>query len=165
MHYDYIGLSKVSERIYLGAAKEAIQESLLQEHGVTAVANLTAEYFGCDMDKFKYLQLDQDDTVEIPFEKIAKFLAWMDEREAAQDTVLIHCHMGISRTPAFLIAWWMHRSGATSNSDLRALWSEHEDIIGGIRPIIQPHNALKRSILAFFGYTYEWPVEKKAIFW
>lgn len=153
----YIALSQVAPRIYLGAAREASNEELLREHGITAVANLTPEYFGCDVDKFKYLQLNHEDCVDIPPEKLKKFIDWMDARDAAGDTVLIHCHMGISRTPAFLIAWWMHKAGAHKDTDLRAMWTKFEDLIGRVRPFIMPHGALKRSIMKYFGYTYTWP--------
>jgi hypothetical protein len=162
---EYIALSRVSDRLYLGAEKEARNAALLTTYGITAVANLTDEYFDCDMDRFKYLQLNQLDTVDIPAAKIKQFIDWMDAREKDGDTILVHCHMGISRTPALVIAWWMHKHNANKDSDLKGMWSKFEDKIGAVRSFIRPHHNLKKSILAYFGYEYVWPVDKPAIKW
>jgi predicted protein tyrosine phosphatase len=161
----YIGLCRAAEQIYMGAAREAIDTALLRAVGITAIANLTPEDFGSSREVFKYLQLDQDDTVDIPPAKIKQFLDWMDARMCDGDHVLVHCHMGISRTPSLIIAWLMHHQGACKDDDLKAMWNKFEDQLGKARPIIQPHWRLKRSVLEYFGYEYAWPKESTPLNW
>lgn len=80
-----------------------------------------------------------------------QFLVQMDQWEAEGETVLVHCHAGISRISSFAIAWLMHKSGANRNSDLERMWDEAERRILKVRPIIMPHPTLKDVVLAYFA--------------
>jgi hypothetical protein len=153
-------ITKWSPTIYFGGYWGAVDEAALQERGVTAVCNLTGQEWwfardAADEDGYRergmaYLRLGQDDGDEVPRETIERFLAWMRERDRAGDVVYLHCQMGISRTPSFLICWLLDVVGADSTKDVKGLWSRFEDKIGRLRRIISPHAALKRSIIAHF---------------
>lgn len=144
--------SKLSERLYLAGAATAREHDKLREMGVTAVVNLTPEDFGCEAAGFKVLHLKIEDAAEMldPVATVGRYLAQMDAWHASGETVLIHCHAGISRTSTFAIAWLMHQRGAKSTSDLRGMWSRAEDEVGAARPIIMPHVLLKRAVLHYF---------------
>lgn len=139
---------KYNDRIYLGRCSDSRPE-VLKALGITAVANLTQDYFEVPPE-IKLLKLDQADGDYVSDSTLRTFLDWMDVTWAEGHTILIHCHAGISRTPSFLIAWFMHCSGCNRDSDLRREWSVYEDKIGKIRPVIQPHYKLKKSIISYF---------------
>lgn len=143
-------MNKVRDQIWIGGSADAEDTEALRNAGITCIANLTDEDFGCSRN-FDTLQLNQLDQRDIPHALLDKFFAWMDERIDRGEKVLIHCHAGISRTPSFLIAWHLHRTGCNSESDLLREWSTAEDFLARLRPIIQPHYALKRSIIRYFS--------------
>jgi predicted protein tyrosine phosphatase len=144
--------SRVSDRLYLAGAATAREHDKLRELGITAVVNLTPDDFGCAEAGFKVYKVSIDDAVALDARHVAQFIAKMEDWEASGETVLIHCHAGISRTSSFAIAWLMHKRGANPQSDLLTIWSQCEDIVGAARPIIMPHYLLKRAVLEHFGY-------------
>ena len=145
--------SRLTPTLYLSGMWSARQHDALKELGITAVVNLTPDDDGCEAAGFKVLRIGIDDAAEMlrPDVTIARFLRQMEEWEASGETVLIHCHAGISRTSVFAIAWLMHRRGCNAQSDHRTMWSACEDEVGAARPIIMPHYLLKRAVLNYFA--------------
>lgn len=148
---DYSLPSKFSERLWLSGASTAGEHWRKRQLGITAVANLTPEDFGCGEAGFKVFQLQIEDAEELDPAVVGQFIAQMQEWERSNETVLIHCHAGISRTSSFTIAWLMHLRGCTRDSDLRSEWSACEDLVREARPIILPHYLLKRAVLDYFA--------------
>lgn len=150
LYVDVSNPSQLDEHIYLAGCATARQHELLREIGVTAVCNLTPDDYGCADAGFDVFRVPIDDATEINESVVGKFLAQMDKWEAEGAVVLIHCHAGISRTSAFTIAWLMHKRGANARSDLRTMWSQCEDAVSVVRPIIMPHYLLKRAVIEHF---------------
>lgn len=148
--YRQMALTQLNDQLFLGSCLEATNTAALDAAGITTVCNLSKDHYDTDI-KFRYHQFGQDDKVPVPPAVIEKFLMWMDERVAAGDKILIHCQMGISRTPAFAIAWFLHKAGANKDTDLIELWSDVEDQVRKVRGFISVHHALKDSILAYFN--------------
>ncbi len=143
-------ITKFSDRIWLSGIVGAGEFNKLKELGITAVANLTHDDIGAKAAGFNCLVLNQYDGDVIPAVTLEIFLKWMDNRWENGDKILLHCHAGISRTPSFLIAWFMHKQGMNRDWDLRSEWSNYEDKIVLVRPIIMPHYKLKTSIIRYF---------------
>lgn len=145
--------SQLAPRLFLAGAATAREHERLRTLGVTAIVNLTPDDFGCEAAGFKVLHLKINDAEAMLDAKrtVARFIEQMDAWEASGETVLIHCHAGISRTASFAIAWLMHQRGCHRDSDLRGEWSRAEDRVGHARPIIMPHYLLKRAVLEYFA--------------
>jgi hypothetical protein len=142
--------SMLTPWLYLAGAATARNHALLAELGISCVVNLTKDDYDTDVAGFATLKLHQDDADDIEDATIATFLEVMDGWERDGAVVLIHCFGGVSRTAAFAIAWLMHKAGANRDKDLRTMWSQAEDRIGRVRPIILPHYLLKRAVLRYF---------------
>lgn len=153
LYVDRSNPSQLAERLYLAGIATARDFALLRSLGITAVVNLTPDDPGCSEVGFKTLQIPIDDAVSMfdPVKTIATFIARMEEWEAGGETILIHCHAGISRTSCFAIAWLMWKRGCNAESDLKAEWSRAEDLVGKARPIIMPHYLLKRGVMDYFA--------------
>lgn len=151
LYIDRSNPSQLSERIFLAGAATAREHTELRALGITALVNLTPDDYGCAEAGFKMLHLAIDDAVALDPANVARFLAQMIAWEESDETVLIHCHAGISRTSAFAIAWLMHKRGANAESDLHTMWSDAESLVEIARPIIMPHYLLKRAVLDHFA--------------
>ncbi len=148
--YQRPNIAHITERIWLGDAFDAINTPLLNELGVTSVANCTPEDFGTADKGFRTFILGCDDGEPLPHEALRLLWHWMDVQDALDARLLIHCHAGLSRSPSCLIGWFMLQEGLHKDSDLLAAWSRYEDQIRRLRPNIEPHYKVKGSILAFF---------------
>ncbi len=153
LYVDRSNPSQLAERLYLAGIATARDVALLRATGITAIVNLTPDDPGCEAHGFKVLQLAIDDAAVMldPVKTVGRFIAQMEAWEASGETILIHCHAGISRTASFAIAWLMHKRGCNASSDLKAEWSRAEDRVGAARPIIMPHYLLKRAVFEYFA--------------
>lgn len=142
--------SKLSDTLYLAGAATAREHAKLRDLGITAVVNLTPDDYGCADAGFKTLHIKIEDAALIDPALVGQFIRQMEQWEQSGETVLIHCHAGISRTSSFAIAWLMHKAGCNADSDLRYAWSKGEDAVGRARPIIMPHFLLKRAVIQHF---------------
>lgn len=150
MFQDISTPSQLLPTLWLSGCHYAQQHSALEALGVTAIVNLTPDDYGHAAAGFKTLHIDIDDAAVIDPALVGQFLSQMDTWSATDETILIHCHAGISRTSAFAIAWLMHREGVTADTDLRKLWAACEDQVALARPIIMPHYLLKQAVLTYF---------------
>lgn len=157
--------SKFNDRLYLGGMATSRNVAGLRSLGITAVMNLTDEELGHDKVGFKSHTLFIQDGEPCTTKKVAEFIEVMKKWKASDESVLIHCHAGISRTSAMTIAWLMYEhlweiEGFSTEPwkaeevDLRELWSFYEGQVKLVRPIIMPHQALKDSVMKYFKEQY-----------
>jgi protein-tyrosine phosphatase len=143
--------SKLTDRIYLSGFHATSNPTFLESLGITAIINLTPDPNGCEVAGFEVHQISIEDAQELPVRHIGEFIEVMKSFiEEEGQTVLIHCHAGISRTSSFAIAWLMYKRGCHKGTDLRTAWSECEDEVRAVRPIIMPHYLLKRAVIEYF---------------
>ncbi len=141
-------MDRVLDELWIGDLDDANNVAALKTAGITTVVNITpyTDHFvvdgGSASKDFNYLQLDLLDGEEFSKEKVVRFLRFMFEARMYAQTVLIHCGAGISRSAAFVICWLMFCGFS---------WDQGEALVRTVRPVIQPHHNLKKSVLAFFG--------------
>jgi hypothetical protein len=143
----------VDDFLYIGSATDAQDTKRLQDLGIQAVINLTGTDWGTDQRFFDYFQLHQDDMVAVSPKKLERFLGWVDGLLAKKVKTLVHCQVGRSRAPSFIIAWKIHRLGVALPRTLEELWGDYEKAILEERPFILPHPVLKASLLDYFKGT------------
>lgn len=149
-------ISKWSPTLYFGGEPGATNIAELERLGVTAVMNLTTDHFqDYDGTKISYCRLDQEDGRPIPHVRIKQYLQWMTEHQ--HETIYLHCQAGISRTPSFLVAWMFELGAIRGDFDgyrhsdhVLQSWDRFMNRVAKARPIIDPAQQLKLSILDYF---------------
>ncbi|EGD81038.1 hypothetical protein PTSG_10981 [Salpingoeca rosetta] len=136
--------------LFLGNWETANNRRVLRDLEITRVVNATDS---CDMPfkgDLEYLHCPLDDHAEADIS--AHFddcLAFLCRAKKDSERVLIHCKMGMSRSPALVILWLMHKH----NLSLR----EATELVRERRPYINPNPGfllqLGRREVELFGET------------
>jgi len=104
---------RVLERLYIGSGRAAWSLDKLTKAGVTHIVNAAPQVESCaHTNALKYLSVDVLDSPEAPieehFERVNSFVraAWEEGGR-----VLVHCHGGVSRAAALVMAFLMGSHG------------------------------------------------------
>jgi len=97
-------ISKISEKLYLGNYDGQREKDILKKLGVTNVLACGSLLEDLNEGEFVFLQLElYDFNNEDLFKILKKALIFID----SSDKVYVHCHAGISRSAAVVIAFFM----------------------------------------------------------
>ncbi|TMS34670.1 hypothetical protein L596_002211 [Steinernema carpocapsae] len=116
------GVTKILPNLYLGSQADALDQSLLKEHNITYVVNMSIT---CPRPEFltndeHFLRIPVHDSHAerlLPhFEAAFNFLEQVRERK---EIALIHCLAGISRSPSMAIAYVMRHKRMTQDEAYR----------------------------------------------
>eukprot|EP01080_Neovahlkampfia_damariscottae_P005359 gene5359-9167_t len=153
-------LSTILEnRLFLSGeySTQNIQE--LKSKGITAILNCTTKLPNHFSDDFSYLNLDliDDDkqNIESTFEISHKFIK-------ENDTVLIHCQAGVSRSPTIVISYLMKYEGYNLRDAMNFVKKQREIVfpnVGFVFQLIEYEKKilnLKSSTLDFSSYLCEY---------
>lgn len=125
----------VTPWLAIGAAGEAADAALRRAHGIDAVLSLLPVDFDAGA---AHLTLPVADRVALPASTIRTVTAYIERQRQAGRKTLLHCQMGISRSPA-LAACYLHEYAGWRLDD-----ALHE--VGQARPVADPHPALLASM-------------------
>lgn len=125
----------VTPWLAIGAAGEAADAALRRAHGIDAVLSLLPVDFDAGA---AHLTLPVADRVALPGTTIRTVTAYIERQRQAGRKTLLHCQMGISRSPA-LAACYLHEYAGRRLDD-----ALHE--VGRARPVADPHPALLASM-------------------
>jgi len=104
------GLDEILEWLYLGNAYQAADQELLQGLGITCILNLVGGRFPEEYDPDQFLMYPLSDygadNLERRLKPCFKFLSNVKKRG---EKVLVHCAMGVNRSPTVVIAYLMER--------------------------------------------------------
>jgi protein-tyrosine phosphatase len=130
-------LSRVAERLYLGALRDAEALATSNPHDIRSVITLCQEPVGHRSPDIQYLQFRINEVKTVDPKFLATVLAAI-ERSIERGPVLCHCLLGVSRSPAVLAAYLQRTSFASYEAALRYLQ--------GLRPCVDPGIALSRGV-------------------
>jgi histidinol-phosphate aminotransferase len=130
----------VTPWLAIGGSGEAADATLRRVHGIDAVLSLLPVDFDAGAG---HLTLPVADRVALPATTIRTVTAFIERQRQAGRKTLLHCQMGISRSPA-LAACYLHEYAGRRLAD--ALLE-----VGRARPIADPHPALLASMQAHYG--------------
>ncbi len=130
-------LTRVEERLYLGALRDAESLASSNPHEIRSVITLCQEPVRRRRADIEYLQFPIDENEAFDPQLLATILAAM-ECSVARGPVCVHCQLGMSRSPAILAAY-LHRTGF---STYEAALEHLEEL----RPCVDPGAALIRSV-------------------
>ena len=111
--------------LFIGNYEAALDRSLLDSigitHIVTAASDLYPEYPG----NYVYLHLDLFDMPTQDISKHLKTSADFIENALETSKVLVHCHLGISRSSTIVISYLMQKKGLKFNEAFELTQSRH----------------------------------------
>lgn len=139
-------MDRIVPWLWIGDAADGKNLPAITAAGIGAVCNATKEADGWSpVDAgVAYLQLDQDDGVEIPLERLDLFAAWMAIQCQHGRHLLIHCGAGVSRSATFCTVALMLASGGVP-------WDECLAAVRKARPSASPAAPLTLSVLRWYA--------------
>lgn len=141
-------MDQIRSGLFLGDVTDTYVAKL-DEHGITAVLSCMSadeRIFVKGPRDRKWVLLGILDGEPIPFPKLEQAMEQLDEWAENEETILVHCAAGISRSPGVLIAYLM---------SFGASWDDVLHHIRKVRPQAAPLTEIKESILQYYRWSYE----------
>ena len=130
--------SKITDNLYLGTYKDALNLTFLQDHDITHIVNASKER-NFYPHRIKYRSIYIDDTPESDisayFEPTSKFI---DKAICASGNVLVHCMAGISRSSTLVVAYLVSKKSMTLDAAL--------ELVREKRPIVEPNSGFMEQL-------------------
>ena len=132
-------------RLYLGDQQDARDRTLLRARRITHVLNCAFEVPCYFPRRIQYLHLGLADPDYAFAERIPEICEFLDSARRT-GRALVHCHMGISRSPSAILAYLRHRGHSLDEAValLRTGVGEEED------EFHLPHEAFLDQIREYF---------------
>lgn len=134
----------VIPRLYLGDDLDARDRSVLTDCGITHIVNCACEIPSYFPGEFEYLRLELHDPDPAFIDYIPELCAFIDQGRA-EGAVMVHCRMGMSRSPASILAYLLHR-GKTYAQALRRLSRAVREDDG----FAEPHEVFLEQLRDYF---------------
>tara|TARA_Y100000310_G_C20459894_1_gene704832 strand:+ start:43 stop:570 length:528 start_codon:yes stop_codon:yes gene_type:complete len=137
-------ISCITDYLFLSAQVVSTNYSLLQENNITHIVNCThpSECFGNLFQDICYMNVP---VLDKPFQYIRDYFEttfqFIDEAISQKGKVLVHCHMGISRSVTIVVAYLMKKYRLSLKDALLKVTQ--------IRPIASPSIYFHQQLLQF----------------
>ncbi|KAK2943055.1 putative Protein-tyrosine-phosphatase MKP1 [Blattamonas nauphoetae] len=133
--------SQILPFLFLGSSRVASSLPTLQQCGITHILNLCPSTFPNRFPShFNYISIDLDDN---PNANILYFFPFIipiiDSIRLNRQTLLVHCHQGVSRSASVVIAYLMFLHGTDYDKTFR--------FVRSIRNIVQPNLGFHMQLL------------------
>lgn len=138
----------VTSQLAVGSRDDALNSAALSACGIDTLLSLAP--LARPVGVAQQLSLALEDRVALPGALIDEAVHFLLDQTARGHRVLVHCEMGISRSPAIAAAYLHLAQGLALDQALRC--------VQAARPIAEPHPALMASLLSHFG-TPDAPVD------
>ncbi|NEV63926.1 dual specificity protein phosphatase family protein [Thiorhodococcus minor] len=129
----------ITDQVAVGAREDALSADALAEAGIDFVLSLVLDM---ETPGVRQVRLEVRDREPLSTWTMARAVELIAAEVDAGRRVLVHCHMGLSRSPAIVLCYLRERCGMTMRDALRALKQA--------RPQSMPHPALLASIIGYY---------------
>jgi protein-tyrosine phosphatase len=126
--------------VAIGEIGDALDHDSLVKQGINAVLSLAP--VSLDGVVEKHLQLEVADRVPLPFDIILTSLEFIKHHVQCGQRVLLHCEMGISRSPSLAVCYLHETQGLTIEAAIKHVKT--------VRPKAEPHPELVESIRCYY---------------
>jgi hypothetical protein len=135
---------RIIDRLYLGDEQDAHNRALLGDCGVTHVLNCAAEVACPFRGGFRYLHLELRDPDPAFIDHIPAIVEFIHAGRR-RGAVMVHCRMGLSRSPSAILAYLCHRGRGLRRGMtlLRRRVGEEDDFI-------EPHEIFLEQLRDYF---------------
>lgn len=134
-------MNKIIPRLYLGDDLAARKKEILSEYKITHVLNLTVNVPNKFEPDISYLKIHILDTekqdIQKYFESAYEFID--NALKNSNNSVLVHCNAGISRSASFVIAYLIKKGIFKS-------YKEAYEHVKKCRPIISPNEGFVKQL-------------------
>ena len=124
-------MSQIITGLWLGSFQEATDDKWLRRKNIKNVVNCAIEhdnYFE-DVGKIKYLKLAMEDAPDQKLNyAVAKAFRFIESALDRGESVLVHCHAGISRSASIVIYFLMRKFGGGFDEVLNYTRSKREQV-------------------------------------
>ncbi|MBA3530678.1 MAG: dual specificity protein phosphatase family protein [Ardenticatenales bacterium] len=148
-----VGISHISNGLYIGGARAVYRAEELQLVGITRVLKLYPDDPFWPED-FQVCEAVLHDGQLIPPGLLRRGTAFLREPRDDKEAVLVVCGAGISRSATFVLAYLLEEG-----YDLRAAWT----LLQQQHPSARPHPQMWLSLVAEYNLGYS--LEELAHFW
>lgn len=128
-------MNRISDRIYLGDSYDARTRDILDESKITAILNVAGDLLQDSLGR-TYVHAPLIDGPGNENHHMASAISELARLYKEGHTILIHCHMGVSRSPTVLAAFIAINDQIDFGTAL--------DYIKKVRPIVHPHISLMK---------------------
>lgn len=136
---------RIARGLYLGDQLDSQNRYLLTHHGITHVLNCASELPCLFPTDFEYLHLELNDPDPAFSDCIDAICAFI-RRGRRAGAVMVHCRMGLSRSPAAILAYVCSR-GKTLRQALRLLQKRVGEEDGGF---VEPHEVFLEQLRDYY---------------
>jgi histidinol-phosphate aminotransferase len=133
-------MSFITPMVAIADLGVALDRRLMRSRRIEAVLSLAP--VSLDRSIAHHLRLEVVDRVPLPADTISAAVGFITRHVAEGRRVLLHCEMGISRSPALAVCYLHESAGMTIEEAVRH--------VKFMRPTAQPHPELLRSILEHY---------------
>lgn len=139
-----LSINEIIPRLFLSGDDVALNFDLLKAKNITHILNLTSNIANKYEPILKYKKIHMYD---IPSENILKYFKEAFEfidngLENINQSVLVHCNAGVSRSSSFVIGYLMHKKIALS-------YSQAFELVKSRRPKICPNQGFVNQLISF----------------
>jgi protein-tyrosine phosphatase len=140
---------EVYDNLYVGESAALRQQSAVRSEGITAIVRLDQipRTDGQWADGFTLLDLPIPDAAHLDGDTIDRVTGFIHERITAGDTVLVQCHMGVSRSVSLAMAYLIEYEGLSLAEAFGALREG--------RASAYPHEMLLVALIEHYDLPYD----------
>lgn len=131
----------ITPQVVIGSRRDAENDDALIHHRIDAVLSFAPLERPAPV--ARQLSLELRDRVALPVEVIEEAVAFLRDQVSRGRRVLVHCEMGLSRSPAIVACYLHEELGLEIDAAVRQ--------IRAVRPAADPHPALLASIRDYYA--------------
>lgn len=141
-------INHIYKGIHISGSKVLQQQDRIRELGIAAIVRVDSlDRANAQWEKsFALLDMPFNDGFAVPPIVFSKVTQFIHEQVQAEQKILVHCHMGVSRSVTMVLAYLIEH-------EKMSLGQAYHVVVTG-RPIAYPHDALINSLVVHYRLPY-----------